>query len=83
MPTTQSAEHVLTFTLLYKCIKNWRGPEGKSLDVVEAGTTKTCPMCRTSSRFVTPSSLFFHEGDPKKAEIIEKYKASMARVKCK
>ncbi|KAI0731156.1 hypothetical protein C8Q76DRAFT_612209 [Earliella scabrosa] len=65
------------------CIKNWRGSEGKSADMIEAGTTKTCPMCRTSSRFVTPSSLFYPEGDPKKAQVIEQYKNSMARVKCK
>ncbi|KAI1796654.1 hypothetical protein LXA43DRAFT_879389 [Ganoderma leucocontextum] len=66
-----------------RCIKNWRGSGGKSSDIVEAGTTKTCPMCRASSRFVTPSSLFFSEGDPRKAEVIEKYKESMARVKCR
>ncbi|KAI0714210.1 hypothetical protein C8T65DRAFT_573653 [Cerioporus squamosus] len=65
------------------CIKSWRGTEGKSVDILEAGTTKTCPMCRTTSRFVTPSSLFFADGDPKKAEAIEKYKHSMARIKCK
>ncbi|TFK92438.1 hypothetical protein K466DRAFT_480547 [Polyporus arcularius HHB13444] len=65
------------------CIKNWRGSEGKSSEILEAGTTKTCPMCRTTSRYVTPSSLFFAEGDPRKADAIEKYKNSMARVKCR
>ena len=73
--------HVLT--CYPQCIKNWRGSEGKSADMIEAGTTKTCPMCRTSSRFVTPSSLFYPEGDPMKAQVIEQYKNSMARVKCK
>ncbi|KAI0675528.1 hypothetical protein C8Q78DRAFT_964382 [Trametes maxima] len=65
------------------CIKNWRESEGKSEDIVLAGTTKTCPMCRTSSRFVTPSAFFYPQDHPKKAEAIESYKASMARVKCK
>ncbi|KAI0367002.1 hypothetical protein BV20DRAFT_950971 [Pilatotrama ljubarskyi] len=65
------------------CIKNWRGSQGKSEDMIQAGTTKTCPMCRTSSRFVTPSAFFYPEGHPMKAEAIERYKASMARVKCK
>lgn len=51
--------------------------------MIEAGTTKTCPMCRTSSRFVVPSSLFFPEGDPKKIEATERYKSSMARIKCR
>ncbi|KAI0820800.1 hypothetical protein BC628DRAFT_1329536 [Trametes gibbosa] len=65
------------------CIKNWRESEGKSVDIIQAGTTKTCPMCRTSSRFVTPSTFFYAEGHPMKTLVIEKYKASMARVKCK
>ncbi|KAL7280758.1 hypothetical protein ACG7TL_005702 [Trametes sanguinea] len=65
------------------CIKNWRENEGKSEDIIQAGTTKTCPMCRTPSRFVTPSTHFYPEGHPKKAEVIDKYKASMARVKCR
>ncbi|KAH9935942.1 uncharacterized protein BXZ73DRAFT_45332 [Epithele typhae] len=65
------------------CIKSWRGAGEKSSDIVEAGTTKTCPMCRTPSRFVTPSTIFVPEGDCRKSEIIEGYKASMSRVKCK
>ncbi|CDO73293.1 hypothetical protein BN946_scf185008.g55 [Trametes cinnabarina] len=69
--------------MAYSCIKNWRGNEGKSDDIIQAGTTKTCPMCRTSSRFVTPSAYYYPEGHPRKSEVIEKYKASMARVKCK
>ncbi|KAI0741936.1 hypothetical protein C8Q80DRAFT_1286496, partial [Daedaleopsis nitida] len=65
------------------CIKNWRNSQGKSTDILEAGTTKTCPMCRASSRFVTPSTVFYAEGDSKKHETAQKYKASMARIKCK
>ncbi|KAI0352366.1 hypothetical protein OH77DRAFT_1409242 [Trametes cingulata] len=65
------------------CIKNWRENQGKSDDIIQAGTTKACPMCRTPSRFVTPSAFFYPEGHPGKTVAIEKYKASMARVKCK
>ncbi|KAJ3006354.1 hypothetical protein NUW54_g3970 [Trametes sanguinea] len=65
------------------CIKNWRENEGKEEDVIRSGMTKTCPMCRTPSRFVTPSTHFYPEGHPMKAEVVEKYKASMARVKCR
>ncbi|KAI0331435.1 hypothetical protein GY45DRAFT_1248626 [Cubamyces sp. BRFM 1775] len=65
------------------CIKNWRGKNGKSEDIIQAGTNKQCPMCRTASRFVTPSAHFYPQENPQKAEIIAKYKASMARVKCK
>ncbi|KAI0766941.1 hypothetical protein BD413DRAFT_480264 [Trametes elegans] len=65
------------------CIKNWRGSEGKSEDIIQAGTTKTCPMCRTASRFVIPSTFYYAEQDPRKAQTIQNYKASMARIKCK
>ncbi|EJF64258.1 hypothetical protein DICSQDRAFT_53855 [Dichomitus squalens LYAD-421 SS1] len=82
-PTTYGLLVGCSHIFCLQCIKNWRGSQGKSSDMVEAGTTKTCPMCRISSRFVVPSSLFLAEGDPKKAESIEKYKASMARVKCR
>lgn len=74
---------LLNETQCMQCIKNWRETQGKSDDIVQAGTTKTCPMCRTSSRFVTPSAFFYPEGHALKTEVIEKYKASMARVKCR
>ncbi|KAI0653393.1 hypothetical protein C8Q70DRAFT_606385 [Cubamyces menziesii] len=65
------------------CIKNWRGKNGKSEDIIQAGTNKQCPMCRTASRFVTPSAHFYPQGNPRKTEVIANYKASMARVKCR
>ena len=66
-----------------QCIKNWRRADGKSVDIVDAGTTKTCPMCRTASKFITPSSIFYADEDPQKASVIENYKASMKRMTCK
>ncbi|KZT10054.1 uncharacterized protein LAESUDRAFT_645543 [Laetiporus sulphureus 93-53] len=66
-----------------QCIREWRDPHGKSEDVVSSGVTKQCPLCRASSRFITPSSQFFPEGHPGKAKTIEQYKASMARVPCR
>ncbi|KAI0923795.1 hypothetical protein AcV5_009245 [Taiwanofungus camphoratus] len=66
-----------------QCIREWRDPNGKSEDMISSGNTKKCPFCRASSKFVTPSSHFYLEGDPRKATTIEKYKASMARVPCR
>ncbi|OCH93655.1 hypothetical protein OBBRIDRAFT_724329 [Obba rivulosa] len=66
-----------------RCIREWRDPSGKPSDMVSSGSTKKCPMCRAHSRFITPSSIFYTQGDPRKIEAIEKYKASMARVPCK
>lgn len=63
------------------CIKKWRDPSGKPGDVVESGNTKKCPMCRTPSRFITPSSKFCIGGE--KADAIKAYQASMGRVPCR
>lgn len=51
--------------------------------MVESGNTKKCPMCRTSSKFITPSSRFWKEGQEGKLKAIKAYKESMARVPCK
>lgn len=66
-----------------QCIREWRDPHGKSVDVVFSGVTKKCPLCRSPSQFVTPSSRFYPDGTSGKTETIEKYKASMSRVPCR
>ncbi|KAG7093877.1 hypothetical protein E1B28_007516 [Marasmius oreades] len=71
--------HVFCIT----CIKRWRDPVAKSLDMVDSGVHKKCPMCRSPSSFITPSSLFYTNEDPRKSETIKNYKESMARVPCK
>ena len=65
------------------CIRRWRLNQGKPEETVASGVTKQCPLCRAPSRFITPSSSFYPAEHPKKAEIIEHYKASMSRVPCK
>jgi len=65
-----------------QCIRQWRDSFSRNEDV-SSETSKSCPYCRVSSRFITPSSQFFPEGHPRKAEIIAQYKASMARVPCR
>ncbi|KAI0060969.1 hypothetical protein BV25DRAFT_817076 [Artomyces pyxidatus] len=66
-----------------ECLRSWRDRDGKSEDVIESGVHKKCPYCRTPSKFITPSSVFFPERHPGKAATIERYKASLARISCK
>jgi len=64
-------------------LKSWRDPHLASTDIVGSGVHKQCPICRTSSKFVTPSSIFYKSGDTRKDTVIERYKESMKRIKCK
>ncbi|KAI0072700.1 hypothetical protein K474DRAFT_1604610 [Panus rudis PR-1116 ss-1] len=66
-----------------QCIREWRDPNGKSVEVVDSGVNKKCPLCRAPSQFVTPSSLFYPDTHPGKSAIIAQYKSSMARVPCR
>lgn len=66
-----------------QCIRQWREPQGKSPDMVMSGVIKRCPYCRSPSRFITPSTHYFPQDHPRKQEMIESYKNSMARVPCK
>ncbi|KAF7309685.1 hypothetical protein MIND_00339900 [Mycena indigotica] len=68
--------HVFCIT----CIKQWRSTSNP--DVVESGNTKRCPMCRTASKFIIPSSKFYPQG-PEKDKAIERYKTSMKRIPCR
>jgi E3 ubiquitin-protein ligase makorin len=51
--------------------------------MVMSGVIKRCPYCRSPSRFITPSTHYFPQDHPRKQEMIESYKNSMARVPCK
>lgn len=65
-----------------QCIRGWRDPAGKSVDVLISQMNKTCPSCRSRSRFIIPSSRFPGSTDSKKT-IVDNYKASMARKDCR
>ncbi|KAJ2927818.1 hypothetical protein H1R20_g9276, partial [Candolleomyces eurysporus] len=65
------------------CIKQWRDPNSKSIDVVSSGNNKKCPMCRTPSNFITPSSFYVKHGTEEKNIIVQMYRESMARVQCR
>ncbi|KDQ13084.1 hypothetical protein BOTBODRAFT_402402 [Botryobasidium botryosum FD-172 SS1] len=66
------------------CIRDWRTSSKKEdSELVISGATKTCPVCRTNSHFITPSSVFYKSGDPRKDKTIDGYKARMSTIPCK
>jgi E3 ubiquitin-protein ligase makorin len=72
-----------SYSFYSQCLRRWRDPLDKNDDVVHSGVNKKCPMCRSPSCFITPSSIFFKQGDPQKDHIVAMYMASMARVPCR
>ncbi|KAF7796341.1 hypothetical protein EIP86_007518 [Pleurotus ostreatoroseus] len=71
-------ETPVTFGLL-----GWRDHKDKDSDLIYSGNTKKCPTCRTPSKFVTPSSIFYPNGHPGKELAIANYKDAMSRIPCK
>ncbi|KNC98060.1 uncharacterized protein SPPG_06474 [Spizellomyces punctatus DAOM BR117] len=57
------------------CIRQWRSNQGMD-------TSKSCPICRTITHFVTPSSVWPRTLDEKMA-IIEEYKLKLSTIDCK
>ncbi|PFH46872.1 hypothetical protein AMATHDRAFT_153580 [Amanita thiersii Skay4041] len=66
-----------------QCIRQWRDPSNKHGDLADSMNMKKCPMCRSPSKFVTPSSSFWSSGEEGKAKAIQAYKESMAKVPCR
>ncbi|KAJ1548187.1 hypothetical protein HK096_002238 [Nowakowskiella sp. JEL0078] len=57
------------------CIRQWRTNENM-------GTAKSCPICRETTFFITPSSIWL--SDPiEKHKVIEDYKAKLSTIDCK
>eukprot|EP00887_Chlorella_sp_A99_P000775 scaffold5.g775.t1 len=62
------------------CIRAWRQKTDGGADVETA--LRTCPICRGTSWFITPSTVWpASEGE--KAEIVEGYKGKLATIDCK
>ncbi|KAM6496926.1 hypothetical protein JOM56_007399 [Amanita muscaria] len=66
-----------------QCIQQWRDPENKSGDLASSVNTKKCPMCRAPSKFITPSSRFWKEGEQGKTKVMQAYRDSTARLPCR
>ncbi|KAJ3175048.1 hypothetical protein HDU87_006444 [Geranomyces variabilis] len=57
------------------CIRQWRTNE-------RMDTSKSCPICRTVTHFVTPSAIWPTDAETK-AEIVEAYKTKLGTINCK
>lgn len=72
----QNCEHAFCLS----CIRNWRQQYSGGADV--DGALRTCPICRTSTHFVTPSTVWPASQEEKEA-IIEGYKSKLREIDCK
>ena len=62
------------------CIRNWRTQNTSGVDVDTA--LRTCPVCRSTAHFVTPSLVWVT--DPaEKDSIVERYKLKLKTIDCK
>jgi len=52
-------------------------------ELVMSSATKTYHVYWTTSHFITPSSVFYESGDPRKDKTIDGYKARMSTIPCK
>ncbi|KAJ3121964.1 hypothetical protein HK098_003256 [Nowakowskiella sp. JEL0407] len=66
-----SCEHCVCLT----CIRQWRTNENM-------GTSKSCPICRKPTYFITPSSTFI-SNPAQKAALIQTYKQKLSQIDCK
>jgi hypothetical protein len=62
------------------CIRNWRNNTTGGVDIDAA--LRTCPVCRTTTHFITPSSVWPQTAEEKE-EIITGYKAKLASIDCR
>ncbi|KAJ8515730.1 hypothetical protein ONZ45_g6898 [Pleurotus djamor] len=83
VPTTYGLLGGCSHVFCITCIRQWRLSTDKSVDVIESGANKKCPMCRSPSRFITPTSHFYPHNSPEKDNAIAAYKKSMQKVKCR
>mmetsp|Transcript_30105 Transcript_30105/g.53835 ORF Transcript_30105/g.53835 Transcript_30105/m.53835 type:complete len:240 (-) Transcript_30105:130-849(-) len=61
------------------CIRGWRS-QYSGVDVDTA--LRTCPLCRTTTHFITPSSVW-PTTEEEKAVIIDGYKAKLSSIDCR
>ena len=71
-----SCDHAFCLT----CIRNWRSNVSGGADVDSA--LRTCPVCRVTTHYITPS-MTWPETQEEKDAIIAGYKAKLASIDCK
>jgi hypothetical protein len=60
-----------------ECIREWR-----SVNTLDKQVKRSCPLCRSSSHYVIPSS-FVPPDDESKAEIIASYHERLTKIPCR
>lgn len=68
-----ACEHVFCL----QCIRTWRSKQSATT----AENLRSCPMCRTTSYFVTPSTEWVSDPE-RKARVIEEYKRNLGQIPC-
>ncbi|TPX70572.1 hypothetical protein SpCBS45565_g01615 [Spizellomyces sp. 'palustris'] len=63
------------------CVREWRNKKNKTDDLAGSSVIKECPVCRSPSPYVVPSSV--HATGPRKEVVIEAYKARLLRIPCR
>src|SRR5205814_9971863 len=80
--------------LFAECIRAWRASSKSTSKDDLSKTSKTCPLCRTASKFIVPSSLFprpSKEAEPFNADgknplkdaIMSKYLSRLRNIPCR
>jgi E3 ubiquitin-protein ligase makorin len=59
------------------CIRAWRSTDEADVDTA----LRTCPVCRTTTHFITPSATWPASAEEKDA-VLRAYKAKMAAIDC-
>lgn len=60
------------------CIRSWRSADGMQNEVV----VRSCPVCRITTHFVTPSTVWIKDGEEKR-RVIDEYKDKLKKIPCK
>lgn len=60
-----------------QCIRTWRSKYS-----MDATNLRSCPLCRTNTYFVVPSSVWIYDPE-EKAALIETYKKKLGEIPCK
>ena len=64
-------------TFCLTCIREWR-----SVEELDKSVKRSCPLCRCESHLVVPSS-YVPADDDEKAQLVDGYRARLARIPCK
>ena len=62
--------------------QSWKGTSSWDY-FIDRSMHKTCPTCRTHSKYVIPSNVFYPHSTPEKQAEIDKYLSNTAKIPCR